>query len=97
MNNSERIKSIRRTGKTARGQRELIKHLEGHHLTSRQAVYAHCYDRMGFYADGKNDCCIPGCSLYPFMHYNVNKIKRTSKRILTEAHKAIMQSARRRE
>jgi len=95
--NTDRINNTQQYGKTARGKSELIKHLEGYQLTLRQAVNAHCYDCMGFYADGKNDCCMPGCSLYPFMPYNVNKIKRTSKLILTEAHKAIMQSARRRE
>lgn len=93
--NTDRIKNIQRDGKTARGQKELIKHLENHKLTLRQAVYAHCYDCMGFYADGKIDCRLPHCSLHPFMAYNEDKIKRTSKRTMTEAHKEKMKSARR--
>jgi hypothetical protein len=93
--NTDKLKSIRQHGKVSRGQKELVKHLEGHSLTLRQAVYARCYDCCGFYADGKNDCRLPGCSLYPFMAYNENKIKRVTKRIMTEAHKEKMQSARR--
>lgn len=92
--NTDRIKSIRRHGKAARGQKELIKHLSGEMLTLRQAVNAHCYDCSGFYSDGKNDCRLPGCSLYPFMPYNENRTKRTSNRTMTEAHKAKMQLAR---
>ena len=92
--NTDRIKSIRQYGKTARGQKELIKHLEGHCLTLRQAVYAHCCSCMGYYADGKNDCCMPGCPLHPFMPYNANRVKKVTGRIMTDAQKEKMQAAR---
>lgn len=92
--NADKVKSIRQYGKTARGQKELLKHLSGERLTLKQAVHAKCYDCAGFYADGKNDCRLSGCSLYPFMAYNENKIKRVTKRTMTEAHKLKMQSAR---
>lgn len=95
MNNANRIKNIRKNGKTAYGQRELIKHLEGHRLTLRQAVNAHCFDCMGFFADGKNDCRMPHCSLHPFMTYNENRVKRTGQP-MTEDRKAKMKAARRR-
>jgi hypothetical protein len=78
----ERIKNIRQYGKTARGKNELLKYLSGQRLTLKQAVYAHCYDCMGFYADGKLDCDMPYCSLHPFMTYNQNRVKRTVKKTM---------------
>lgn len=89
----ERIKDIRQHGKKARGQAELIKHLEGQRLTLKQAVNAHCYDCMGFYADGKQDCKMPKCSLHPFMAYNQKRIKRTIKKTIPGDH-GEMRSAR---
>lgn len=32
---------------------------------------------MNTYLDGKNDCEIPGCPLYPFMPYRKDKAKAT--------------------
>lgn len=92
--NSKRIYDIKQKGKKARGKSELIEHLEGGRLTLRQAVQAHCYDCMGYFADEKADCKIPACSLYPFMAYNKSKIKRKSRRVLTAEHKEKMQAAR---
>lgn len=94
--NRDRIKSIRRHGKAARGQKELIKHLSGDRLTLKQAVNAHCYDCTGFYADGKIDCSMPACPLHPFMPYNQNREKRTS-RTMSNAHMEKMRAARRQE
>jgi hypothetical protein len=78
----ERIKNIRRYGKTARGQKELLKHLAGQKLTFKQAIYAKCYECLGYYADGKIDCNMPACSLHPFMAYNQNREKRTNKKTM---------------
>lgn len=52
-----------------KGVNELNKHLRGERLTIRQMVYAKCADCMGNYADGRIDCLIPDCSLYPLMPY----------------------------
>lgn len=79
---NERIKNIRQHGKTARGQKELLKHLSGERLTLKQAVNARCYDCAGFYADGKHDCKMPHCPLHPFMPYNQNREKRTTKKTM---------------
>jgi len=92
--NTDRIKSIRRQGKSARGQKELIKHLSGERLTLKQAINAHCYDCTGFFADGKVDCGVKHCSLHPFMAYNENRVKKTSNRKMTDAHKEKMQAGR---
>ena len=90
----ERIENIQRYGKTARGQKEILKHLSGQRLTLKQAVLAHCYDCLGFYADGKHDCNMPHCPLHPFMAYNEERVKRTINKSLTEEHKQKMIEAR---
>jgi len=95
--NEERIRSIRKHGKTARGQKELIKHLSGERLTLKQAVNAHCYDCTGFFADGKVDCGLKHCPLHPFMFYNKNRAKQTTTRTLSNAHMEKMRAARRQE
>ena len=78
--NEKLISDIQKHGKTARGENELLKHLSGQKLTFKQAVYARCYDCMGYYADGKVDCNMPHCSLHPFMAYNQNRGKQTAKK-----------------
>ena len=92
--NSDRIEEIEKHGKTARGKGELLKHLHGEKLTIRQATQAHCYDCMGYFADGKNDCEMPRCSLYPYMPYNRNRVKRLTGRTLTEEHKSKLRGGR---
>jgi hypothetical protein len=94
--NTDRIKSIRQYGKTARGQKELLKHLSGERLTLKQAVNAHCYACTGFFADGKNDCSMPHCSLHPFMPYNQNREK-GRKRTMSKDHMEKMRAARQKE
>lgn len=89
--NEEKIKNILRQGKPTTGQKELIKHLEGHTLTLRQALYAKCYECGGFYAAGKVDCGLPECPLHPFMTYGQNKIKRATNKISTRPPKGITQ------
>lgn len=65
----EKLKSIDKYGKQAKGRKELVAHLEGDRLTLRQMIRAKCYDCMGFFADGRVDCNIPECALYPMMPY----------------------------
>jgi hypothetical protein len=60
-------------GKRAQGRKELIKYRKGGRLTRKEAVLAMCYDCMGLYIDGKNDCQIPECPLYFWMPYRANK------------------------
>lgn len=57
----------------AQGGKELKKHLEGKRITQRQAIKAKCFDCMGGYADGRENCEIPTCSLYGFMPYRSGK------------------------
>lgn len=93
----ERIKNIREYGKTARGQKEILKHLSGQRLTLKQAVHAHCYSCMGYFADGKVDCTMPLCPLHPFMFYNKNRAKQTATRTMSDEHMEKMRAARQKE
>ena len=74
----------------ARGVRELKKYLLGERLTQRQAIIAKCSDCMVGYADGKNDCQIPECPLYPYQPYqkNVSLPKKHNKPMTIEHRKA---------
>ena len=92
--NEKIIPDIKRHGKTARGKKELIKHLEGGRLTLKQAVNAYCYSCLGYYADGKQDCKMPRCSLHPFMAYNQNRVKRITKKTMPGDHMEKMRAAR---
>lgn len=56
-------------GVKAKGKQELISHLAGRKLTRSQAILGKCYDCVCGYADGKRDCGIKDCTLYPFMPY----------------------------
>jgi hypothetical protein len=65
----EKLTRIERYGKQVKGRVELIAHLEGKRLTLRQMILAKCYDCMGYFVDGKVDCNISDCALYPLMPY----------------------------
>ena len=43
------------------------KTIEKKSLTRKEAIFAHCFDCMGFYEDGYTDCKNPGCMLYDWM------------------------------
>ena len=51
------------------GNRYLKKHLQGDRITQRQMILAKCADCMGYYFDGRLDCEMPDCPLYPLMPY----------------------------
>lgn len=71
MTNAERIiEAIEKNGGTNRGRGELLKYLNGGRLSARQAAVAKCYDCMAYGADGRQDCGIETCALYPLMPYS---------------------------
>ncbi len=51
------------------GRELLIKHLDSRKLTFRQRCIAKCFECMGGYVDGRVDCRITDCPLYPVMPY----------------------------
>ena len=79
----ERIETVEK-GASARGKKELLAHLYNERLTSRQAIYAKCYDCMCFFVDGRDDCGMKLCALYPYMAYNPKKRK---SRVMSEEQK----------
>ena len=51
------------------GKKHILRYLKGERLTQREAILAKCCDCCGHYIDGREDCQVPLCSLYPFMPY----------------------------
>ncbi len=54
---------------TSRGATLLKKHNKKQRLTRGEALIAKCCECMGGYIDGRRDCKIPSCPLYPYMPY----------------------------
>lgn len=49
-------------------------------ITLKQAVKAKCCECMGNFADGKVDCKIPECPLYPYQPYQKSILRLISHR-----------------
>ncbi len=54
---------------SSRGKTALLKHWKGEHLTQRQAILAKCCDCTGYHVDGRLDCRVAACALYPWMPF----------------------------
>ena len=65
--------------KLAAGKNEYQKFLEGGKITLGQAVKAKCFDCCGYYEDGKVDCGVRDCPLYPWMPFGKAKQERPKK------------------
>ena len=59
------IKTIKSSPRVI-GRKAYLKHLQGKKTTRDEAIAAKCYDCMAYYRDGREDCKIRTCSLYPF-------------------------------
>jgi hypothetical protein len=55
--------------KASPGRDYLKRYYSGGKLSARQAAIANCCYCNGYYADGKNDCENPLCSIYFMMPY----------------------------
>lgn len=77
----------------------------GKKLSAFQSCLAKCAECMCHFADGREDCRIPRCPIYPRMPYRIkNKAVGISelnesgtnrpKKVLSPAHKAAMQKGR---
>jgi hypothetical protein len=51
------------------GGKEYKKFLDGKKLTRKEAMLAHCYECMGGFEEGKQDCQGKSCPLYQFYPY----------------------------
>jgi len=60
-------------GVKAVGQKKLLDFLSGQKQTPLASIRAKCYDCMCYYQDGKVDCGMKDCPLYPYMPYREEK------------------------
>ena len=60
---------IQKTPTKLKGKHQYIDFQNGEKLTRKEAMLAHCYQCMGEYQDGKQDCCGHSCPLYQFYPY----------------------------
>ena len=51
------------------GKTQYLRYLQGEKLTHMQGILAKCAECNCGYVDGRHDCEIPICPLYPFMPY----------------------------
>ena len=68
---------------SGRGTTYFEAYRQGKSLTPRQAILAKCSECTCHYVDGREDCGIPDCTLYPYMPYGNaprKKIRRVSRR-----------------
>jgi len=80
-----RYNYIQEHGAYNQGRTELLKHLNKESISKNEAIKAKCYDCMGYGIDGRIDCKVVTCPLYPWMPYKKGGAKKT--RILSEEHK----------
>jgi len=52
-----------------KGKNQFDDFQNGKRLTHKQAILAHCFECMGGFEDGKQDCCGYSCPLYSFFPY----------------------------
>jgi hypothetical protein len=64
------VKEVMEYGKDGYGRINYIDFLYGDTQQSKARIAAYCYDCMGWYADGTEDCKCTKCPLYPDMPYN---------------------------
>lgn len=81
MDGDSKLEYLRENPKQARGYKYLRAHLEGKAITLKQALLAHCFECNGFDADGRADCEMPTCPLYPSNPNGAawkNRVKKTA-------------------
>jgi hypothetical protein len=64
------LDEVNKYGKPAQGKDELTRHLQGRKITRKEAMRAHCYMCMGYFSDGRFNCEMPHCPIYPWMPYS---------------------------
>ncbi len=67
--NVKLIVEIEKNGIGSGGKNALLKYLKGESIHRSAAIKAKCFECCGYYGDGRVDCNIPTCPLYPFMPY----------------------------
>lgn len=54
-----------------KGIKEFKSYQNGSKLSLKKAILAKCAECMNFYADGRIDCEVKECPIYPWMPYGV--------------------------
>jgi hypothetical protein len=72
-------KDVVEFGKAVKGRKEMLAFCNGEKVTLKGAIYAHCYECLGYQDNpGEDrDCENPVCPLYPFAPYSKKKPKST--------------------
>jgi len=79
-----RIESIQKSMPLS-GRKHLMAHMEGKRLSFKQAILAKCYECMNGFIDGKQDCGVCDCPLYPYMPFSSRKALKISREVTPEA------------
>lgn len=67
---NELLTTIGRSGISSVGKTHLERYLEhGEVLPRGSAIKAKCYDCSAYYSDGREDCRVHTCPLYPYSPY----------------------------
>ena len=64
---------VEKYGLKTQDKKHLLRYLSGEKLTPMQTIRAKCYECMGYYVDGKEDCKIEDCPNYPYMRFNPSR------------------------
>jgi len=75
--------------RSAKGYKEYKKYSEGGTLSALQAIHAECFCCQSGFFDGKIDCRMTDCPLYPFFVYG-KAFKNRPKRVMTEKQKEVI-------
>lgn len=54
----------------AKGKKELLGYMHGKAISRSQSMAAKCFECMNGYVDGRNDCAVHDCPLYPWMPFS---------------------------
>ena len=83
-----------------RGGAEMKEHLKAAEegkdskLSRKEAMEAKCFDCLGWYDDGRQDCLMPKCPMYRYMPYRDKKPEPLHKKTISEEQKAKMRAGR---
>ncbi len=55
--------------KKSQGRKVYLDYLDGKFIGKARAILAKCFECCNGYADGRTDCGVESCPLYPYMPY----------------------------
>lgn len=67
------LRDIESRGRMAIGKFPYVRFLKGEKVSPVARIRANCYACMGYYTDGKRDCCNELCPFYAFMPYGKSR------------------------